>query len=603
MRSKDISNVLEKFITSEQRSILIDGPWGCGKTYQVKEFLEQYKKNNLYQNKLLSANKASPIYYISLFGKKSVDEINTALFNIVRPKWAKFKKALNYVSLIPQIILPFKTPININGLIDGLAYAIKDTEENISLKENQIIIFDDLERLDESVSYTSLMGYFDSLFLAKTKIICLISSTNGLKKDKQRYDEFTDFKEKVFDRALIINESDQDIIASYFEDTMIDVYDHFLADFNNNIRLAQKTSFFLKEIQRYSTNNNIKLSDYLSEEVLLRHCLYTIKLNFEIFTEPSFKDNDQFRQVSYKHLKETFGENVANGLTEIYYESNNSQHYYPIDSILIEALLLIFMYRDYASFNDLFRPQHEKKYKKLFYYSDDNKKAIMNDFLNSLFSETYTFDNLFMTRLIEILNYFEDKIDDNTLNKIIICILKNYKVLKDREKIINHYLINLKMGGKEKPVIKLFINKTEERIKLLENDNIFKHFKLNYAKKNYYNLRNTLSKINKNNEHAEHSNIKDFILHNQFLLPDLTDDIEEDEWRFANEIANYINKIGENEKFLNYSCEICSKQLLNKSLIDRFKSLFISYSQIEFEKELDGYLKNKHNNYANDKDK
>lgn len=599
MRSKDISNVLEKFITSEQRSILIDGPWGCGKTYQVKEFLEQYKKNNLSKNKLLSANKASPIYYISLFGKKSVDEINTALFNIVRPKWAKFKKALNYVSLIPQIILPFKTPVNINGLIDGLAYTIKDVEENIPLKENQIIIFDDLERLDESVSYTSLMGYFDSLFMAKSKIICLISTTNGLNSYKKRYDEFTDFKEKVFDRALIINESDQDIIASYFEDTMIDVYDHFLADFKNNIRLAQKTSFFLKEIQKYSTNNNIKLSDYLSEEVLLRHCLYTIKLNFEIFTKPLFNDNNQFRQVAYEHLKETFGENVANGLIEIYYESNNSQHYYPIDSILIESLLLIFMYRDYASFNELFRPQHEKKYKKLFYYSDENKEAIMNDFLNSLSSENYNFDNFFMLRLIEILNYFEDKIDDNTLNKIIVCILKNYKVLKEREKIINHYLANLKMGERQKAIIKLFINKTEERIILLENDNIFKHFKLDYAKKNYYNLRNTLSKINKNNENAEHSNIKDFILDNQFLLPKLDGDIEEDEWRFANEIANYINKIGENEKFLNYSCEVCSKQLLNKSLINRFKSLFISYSQIDFEKELHEYLKTIENNNHN----
>ncbi len=60
MKSNDIPVILEKFYTSNQRTILIDGPWGSGKTYQVKEFLKKNKNNK------------SKTYYISLFGKKQL---------------------------------------------------------------------------------------------------------------------------------------------------------------------------------------------------------------------------------------------------------------------------------------------------------------------------------------------------------------------------------------------------------------------------------------------------------------------------------------------------------------------------------------------------
>ena len=49
-----INEVLKNFITNQEtKSILIDGPWGCGKTYQINEFMKKFINN-----------KTNKIYYL-----------------------------------------------------------------------------------------------------------------------------------------------------------------------------------------------------------------------------------------------------------------------------------------------------------------------------------------------------------------------------------------------------------------------------------------------------------------------------------------------------------------------------------------------------------
>ena len=44
MNVKKIDEILNDFINdSSYKSILIDGPWGCGKTHQINEFLKNQK--------------------------------------------------------------------------------------------------------------------------------------------------------------------------------------------------------------------------------------------------------------------------------------------------------------------------------------------------------------------------------------------------------------------------------------------------------------------------------------------------------------------------------------------------------------------------------
>ena len=58
MNIDEIEGVLQDFLDSNDKSLLIDGPWGCGKTYQIRKFLMKQKENN-----------GSQCFYISLFTK------------------------------------------------------------------------------------------------------------------------------------------------------------------------------------------------------------------------------------------------------------------------------------------------------------------------------------------------------------------------------------------------------------------------------------------------------------------------------------------------------------------------------------------------------
>ena len=45
MKTTDISNVLEEFVESNNRSLLIDGPWGAEKLTRLKSLLINKKTN------------------------------------------------------------------------------------------------------------------------------------------------------------------------------------------------------------------------------------------------------------------------------------------------------------------------------------------------------------------------------------------------------------------------------------------------------------------------------------------------------------------------------------------------------------------------------
>ena len=101
MKTKEMIKILEKFINnSSYKSILFDGPWGCGKTYQINQFIKN-----------INTPKHRPkikIHYVSLFGLESIDEINTSLYQTIHPIKKKFKKIGYLISktirVIPNLI-------------------------------------------------------------------------------------------------------------------------------------------------------------------------------------------------------------------------------------------------------------------------------------------------------------------------------------------------------------------------------------------------------------------------------------------------------------------------------------------------------------------
>ncbi len=137
---KNNSHVLEflnyfaSFPHSPRYAVLVNGPWGVGKTYLIKKFLEQRFPEK------------QGAVYVSLYGLNDSDQIDAALLQALYP------------------FLGLKG-VKIGGRLGKAALKFFKIDADIELKEliskfgAQFYVFDDLERCDMPIN--QVLGYIN----------------------------------------------------------------------------------------------------------------------------------------------------------------------------------------------------------------------------------------------------------------------------------------------------------------------------------------------------------------------------------------------------------------------------------------------------------
>lgn len=142
-------------------AVLIDGEWGCGKTYFIKEYLcdklEDHEKNKA----KIGQYKEKRIVYLSLYGVKSVEEVSKQiLMESYLSKTGKIKGFLKKGTEVTGKMLPVLFDIiKAKGLevdVDNVSNAVGGL---LSVKDS-ILIFDDLERCDCPIN--EILGYINT---------------------------------------------------------------------------------------------------------------------------------------------------------------------------------------------------------------------------------------------------------------------------------------------------------------------------------------------------------------------------------------------------------------------------------------------------------
>ena len=206
--NESIKNAIDVYIQEEKSdyAIMLNGPWGCGKTYFVKNELIDYLQDEL-EDKNKQKFKRN-VFYISLFGISNLDELynNIALqiLNIKTTEYLDEKKRLNNpLSMEKNEKVKFVETNKlswISGIINkGLKIFPKNEAVNSVITEiyknkinfnKYIFVFDDLER--STLNCNELLGFFDQITDQngmKAILIC-----NEAKMNKKHYKKF---KEKV----------------------------------------------------------------------------------------------------------------------------------------------------------------------------------------------------------------------------------------------------------------------------------------------------------------------------------------------------------------------------------------------------------------------
>lgn len=212
MNKDELLKILERFSNSKDNVILLDGKWGSGKTYLLNEFIKNFHE--------------CPIYYVSLLGKRNIDEINTSLYMEVH-------KDQIIQNTVPVAVSPFNDESSLDFIL------------KINQKSKYLIILDDLERYG-STHYDDFLSYVSSLVLKGCKVI--VVSNLAYLGTGEKYN-FEMYKEKIFDHvykadlfSISLLERKLGKYYKSFDESLISL-------FNNNIRIVDKCEEFLSIIE------------------------------------------------------------------------------------------------------------------------------------------------------------------------------------------------------------------------------------------------------------------------------------------------------------------------------------------------------------------
>ena len=158
LNEEQIIKILKEYIESKNTdyAVLIDGNWGCGKTFFVENsIIKKFKEQEIEKD---GKKKKIKFIYISVYGIKDIKIINKV-----------FESVYDIVSVFKE--LPKIPKDSVRNLI-----------EILQNQRNYIMVFDDIERSEIPIS--ELLGYInDFVEHKKIKTILISNEKEILKKN------------------------------------------------------------------------------------------------------------------------------------------------------------------------------------------------------------------------------------------------------------------------------------------------------------------------------------------------------------------------------------------------------------------------------------
>lgn len=195
MNKDAIISVMEDYLRSKKTdyALMINGEWGSGKTYFIKNTLFPKIKGTETDNIHLSirervltpcASNKKKFYnpvYISLYGLSAIDDIYSRIISSIFP------------ILENKILLFAKAGIKTFVASKGISFDnLKEIRrfEGISIRD--VLFFDDLERIDKNkIDIQSVLGYINYLSEHNHYKVIVVANDDALG------DDYKQFKEKT----------------------------------------------------------------------------------------------------------------------------------------------------------------------------------------------------------------------------------------------------------------------------------------------------------------------------------------------------------------------------------------------------------------------
>lgn len=192
----NLTQIIDNYLQSEEPYALqIDGEWGAGKTYFIKNnAIDKLKEENNYA------------IYFSLYGFNNLNDLKQELFYQVISELGSNKNILASINKLNEKFKKFSNILDDSklksiGLIsDWILESYNNAKLDSSTTEQSIVIFiDDLERVSKEIDLKDLLGFILNELLEKMKCKVIILSNSSEISDSE---EFKKIKEKVISRTV-----------------------------------------------------------------------------------------------------------------------------------------------------------------------------------------------------------------------------------------------------------------------------------------------------------------------------------------------------------------------------------------------------------------
>jgi hypothetical protein len=194
--NKHITDFLQYYYeleTPPEYAVLLTGLWGSGKTWFIQDFIKKVNK------------KPTEILYVSLYGIRSFEDIETEFFRLLHPFLSS--KGVRIVSNLMKGFLKSTIKIDIDNdkksdASIGVNVSDMSFYEKIDLSAGKLLVFDDLERC--SIPIYDLMGYINQLVEHGKLKAVLIANEEEIHQKQSDENFYLRIKEKLVGRTFEI---------------------------------------------------------------------------------------------------------------------------------------------------------------------------------------------------------------------------------------------------------------------------------------------------------------------------------------------------------------------------------------------------------------
>ncbi len=193
-----------KTMTEPGFAVLVTGPWGSGKTHQVKNALAP-----------------GEYYYLSLFGLQTADEIRAAVFASMYPTKDRLKKIAAFGDGLNIQTAGFAT-LGTKGLPSAIVGALVGN----NVETDRVIVFDDLERCKLSINdILGVINRYVEHHRCRVVVIAHDDEVEGL----------GPIKEKVFGQTIKVSVQAQGAFDAFATRHELEADSLFLAEHRSEI--------------------------------------------------------------------------------------------------------------------------------------------------------------------------------------------------------------------------------------------------------------------------------------------------------------------------------------------------------------------------------